>query len=419
MSRSRVARARAIPKYRKHKPSGRAVVTIAGRDHYLGPHGTEASHVEYDRLITEWLANGRKLADDDAPTVNELFVDYWDRHVVQHHQKRGEPTSRQHVIRMAMRPVHRLYGEALVTEFGPRALKACRRWMIDQGWARSTINDAVLEVRKVFRWGVENELVPADVWQALLAVRGLQEGRSEASEPDPVTPVPMDFVEAVRPFVARQVWAMIQLQLLTGMRPGEVVLMRPADVDTGGTAWVYHPSRHKTEHHGQAREVYLGPKAQRLLKPFLVPADGEPSLERFLFSPREAEEERRAERAANRSTPITPSQRARRRKRSPRRTAGERYTTTSYRRAVQRGVERANAKQLAEDVEAGLAEDDRRPSIPTWSPNQLRHNAGTVARREAGLETAQVLLGHRNADVTEVYAERDRERAVAFVLQHG
>ena len=32
-----------FPKYRKHRASGQAVVTLNGRDIYLGPHGTKAS----------------------------------------------------------------------------------------------------------------------------------------------------------------------------------------------------------------------------------------------------------------------------------------------------------------------------------------------------------------------------------------
>jgi hypothetical protein len=49
-----------LPKYRKHRSSGQAVVTLNGRDHYLGPNDTKASKREYDRLIGEWLANDRK-----------------------------------------------------------------------------------------------------------------------------------------------------------------------------------------------------------------------------------------------------------------------------------------------------------------------------------------------------------------------
>ena len=50
-----------VPSYRRHKPSGQAVVTISGRDIYLGKWNTAASRAEYDRLIGEWLAGGRCL----------------------------------------------------------------------------------------------------------------------------------------------------------------------------------------------------------------------------------------------------------------------------------------------------------------------------------------------------------------------
>ena len=50
-----------VPKYRLHRPSGEAHVTIDGQDFYLGPYKSKASYVEYDRLINEWLAGGRRL----------------------------------------------------------------------------------------------------------------------------------------------------------------------------------------------------------------------------------------------------------------------------------------------------------------------------------------------------------------------
>jgi len=58
-----MSRPRRTPAYRKHKASGQAVVTIDGRDVYLGPYGTDASYREYDRILAEWLANGRRLPD--------------------------------------------------------------------------------------------------------------------------------------------------------------------------------------------------------------------------------------------------------------------------------------------------------------------------------------------------------------------
>jgi hypothetical protein len=41
------------------------------------------------------------------------------------------------------------------------------------------------------------------------------------------------------------------------------------DIDRTGRVWVYKPERHKTEHRGQSREIYLGPKAQAVLTPWL------------------------------------------------------------------------------------------------------------------------------------------------------
>ena len=44
-------RSRSLPKYRKHKASGQAVVTLDGMDFYLGPYNSRASLREYDRLV--------------------------------------------------------------------------------------------------------------------------------------------------------------------------------------------------------------------------------------------------------------------------------------------------------------------------------------------------------------------------------
>jgi hypothetical protein len=69
---------KSIPTYRKHRPTGQAVVTITGRDHYLGPHGTKASKLEYDRLIGEWIAAGRPTSTATATdiTIAELVKRY-------------------------------------------------------------------------------------------------------------------------------------------------------------------------------------------------------------------------------------------------------------------------------------------------------------------------------------------------------
>src|SRR5688572_22993290 len=96
----------ALPGYRKHKASGQAVVTIARQDIYLGPHGTKASKIAYDRVILEWLAAGRPqtpVAAESEITIAEVMNQYR-VHVADYYIKHGQPTSEQAAIRAALRP---------------------------------------------------------------------------------------------------------------------------------------------------------------------------------------------------------------------------------------------------------------------------------------------------------------------------
>jgi integrase len=122
---------------------------------------------------------------------------------------------------------------------------------------------------------------------------------------------------------------MIELQGLTGMRPGEVVLMRTSDLEMTGDVWTYTPHRHKTEHHGKKREVLLGPRAREILQPWL-----KSDLDAYLFSPAEAMAERQEQLRQQRKTSVQPSQ-CNRRKARPKKAPGAHYTVASYRRAIQ------------------------------------------------------------------------------------
>lgn len=388
-----------VPSYRLHKSTGLAVVTIAGRDLYLGKFGTPESRAEYDRIVAEWLGAGRARGptdrDDRCPdlTVNEVMDRYLD-HVDGYYRKDGAPTTEARDIRYAIRAIRGLYGARPAREFGPLALKATRQQMIDGGrLCRAEINKRVGRIVRAFKWAVSEELVPPSVHDALRAVPGLRRGRTEARESDPVRPVPDAFVDAVRPHVDRRIWSMIELQRLTGMRPGEVVLMRAADLDVSGRVWFYVPSRHKTEHHGRERSVPIGPRAQEVLRPWL-----RPELDAYLFSPADADAERKAAMRAARKTKVQPSQRDRR-KPDPKRTPGACFTVRSYWSAIRRACDKAG--------------------VPRWHPHQLRHNFATFARKQFGIDVAQIILGHSTVATTAIYAERDREKAAEIMFRIG
>ncbi len=386
-----------VPRYRLHRESGQAIVTLGARDFYLGKHGTDESRNEYDRLIGEWLANGRAIPvraqSEDGISVAELVVAYY-RHAESYHRKNGKLTDEVNKIRCTMRPVARLYGRTPANDFGPLALKVVRDEMVRAGHGRKYTNDQAGRVKRMFRWGVENELVHPSRYQALQAVTGLRRGRTEASEGSRVRPGPDEHVDAVKEHVAPQIWAMIELQRLTGMRSGEVTIMRGCEIDMTEDVWIYRPSSHKTEHYDHVRIVELGPKAQDVIRPFL-----KAEVEAYLFDPRDAEAARNEERRQNRKSPMTPSQAKRTPKRSPKRPPREFYDRDSYRRAIRRACDKAN--------------------VPRWHPHQLRHNFATRVRKDHGIEAARILLGHRSPMMTEIYAETDRSTAAQIAAKIG
>jgi integrase len=400
-----------LPKYRLHRQSGQAIVTLPQkngrrRDVLLGKWGTPEAEAEYNRVIAEWLANTRQPPQaKPAPdlTVNELLLRFWE-HAEKHYRRPdGAPTGELGCLRSALRPLRQLYGHTLAREFGPLALEAVRNRMVELGWCRRSINTHVSRIKSVFKWAGSKQLVPPSVHHALLTVRGLQRGRSDARETGPVRPVPQAHVEAVLPFAPPQVRDMARLQRLTGMRPGEVVTLRGIDLDTTGPVWLYRPGSdqgpdgaHKTAWRGHERVIPLGPKAQAVLRPWLRTEPAE-----YLFQPCEAMAARNAERGRKRKTKVQPSRAnlAALRKKNPKRQPGRHYTVDSYRQAVARACKKAG--------------------VPHFHPHQIRHTAATEIRRLYGLEAAQAVLGHTELGTTQVYAETDQAAARRVMAEIG
>jgi integrase len=393
-----------IPKYRLHKGSGQALVQIDGRRTYLGRHGTEESKERYRRIIASWLATGKPPDDGAADrvtpaspvpqSVSELILGYWN-FAKSYYRKHGKLTGEADNIRTALRPVLEMYGHTPAREFGAKALVLVRQAMIQAGLARKVINARVSRIKRMFRWAAKEELIPAGIYHCLLAVEGLQRGRSAARETAPVQPVPEAQVQATLPFLTWQVRAMVEVQELAGMRPQDIRNLRTCDLDMLGDVWIYRPWTHKTEHHGHVRQIAIGPRAQAILKSFLKPR--EPT--RYVFDPSETVAAYHARRRSQRRTRRTPSELRRPRQAHPRRKPGSQYSRASYEGAIARACQRAK--------------------VPRWSPNQLRHSCATKVRRLYGLDGAAAVLGHRLGTVTEVYAEADLQKAIRIMREIG
>lgn len=389
-----------VPTYRRRVIRGReiAVVTLYDtstgrrRDYWLGEYGTPESRARYARLLTRWESDGRHLPGcrpplrpAAGPTMTEIIASYW------YSIAGTRSKSLECGIKVALRRWREHYGRRPAAEITPTMLREWRATVAREVSVDAARRASAVVVR-MFRWAVSHELLPVEVYQRLQTLEPLQREPRKR-----VGPAPEAAVAAVRALVSAQVKAMIDLQLATGMRPGEICAMRPCDITIGKKVWTYRPPSHKTAHHGHDRVVYLGPRAQRIIRPFLKGR----ATTAHLFSPAEAVAKWRAAKTAARRTPLSCGNRpGTNRKAEPRRQVGERYTSTAYCRAIARACLRAGVQR--------------------WHPHQLRHNYATAIRVKYGLEAARILLGHCSALVTEaVYAERDEQAAMRIAAEAG
>jgi integrase len=399
-----------IPSYRFHKASGQAVVVLGGRSVYLGKWDTPESHAEYERVIGEWLLQRRPPAPRDGKpwlTVNsghadlrvsELILAFWDHAQKHYRHADGRPTRELDNLRDALRPLRKLYGHTHVRAFGPLALRAVQQEMVKGDLCRTVINDRIKRLRRVFRWAVSVELIPASIAQALETVPPLRRGRCDARESDRVRPVNWGDVEATLPHLPRPVAAMVQLMRYSNCRAEDAVVLRGGDLAMTGDVWEYRPASHKNQWREEMsavheRLVYLGLRCQEVLRPFL-----KKDRQAYLFSPQESRAAYQARRAALRTSKRTPSELSRRPRPNPRRAPGERYTVNTLQQTVRKTC--------------------RRLGLTPWTVLQVRHTRATEVRRLYGLEGAAASLGD-SVEAAQIYAERNRQLAERIAREIG
>lgn len=382
------------PAYLLHKPTGQARVRFRKRDIYLGKYGSPESRDRYDEVLAEWFAENN--CDSVTLTIDELCIRFMKHAQEYYRAKDGSSTGEAELVRSALRPLVHLYGTTRARDFGPKKLKAVREEMIRAGRVRTSINAQVHRIRRAFRWAAEEELLPEPVYASLRTVQALKQGRCKAKESVPVSPVDQEVVDNTLPHLGAVAQAMVQLQLLSGARPGEITKLRPCDVSFGvDGVWCYRPNGHKTAHRGKDRRIFFGPRCQEILRPFLNRAP-----ESYCFSPREANQRRWAEQHAKRVTPPNQGNRpGSSYEANPKRPPGHRYTKDSYARTVARAC--------------------RKAGVDPWTPNQLRHSRATTLRKMYGVESAAVVLGHSDPNTTLIYAEADYEKAKDIMRSVG
>lgn len=404
------------PGYLKHKGKDgklRARVVINGKEHYLGDYGSPESHARYERFLAEWRRSQEsgvvQVVRGKAVTIMDLATSFLEHAETYYRRSDGTATNEYRNMREAIRFATNVYGDLDVSQFTPLKLKVVRQKMVDheitvtrkkvvhvirKGLSRKLVNQNVSRIKKVFKWGVENEMVPPSIYHGLIAVEGLKRGRSSARETPDVKPVPEDVLAKTLPLLNPVLRAIVEFMLFTGCRSGEALSLRPTDVEKHSlNLWIYRPAHHKTSHHGHERIVFIGPKAQSVLAPYLLRG-----VDAYCFSPREAMEAFRQLQRERRKSKVQPSQQNRK-KANPLRIPRERYTTANFAHAIHRAC--------------------KLNGITHWHPHQLRHNAATRLVDQFGWDVARMILGHRSINVTRIYAEDAIQKAAEVMEKVG
>jgi len=364
-----------------HKPSGQARVRIDGRDHYLGPYGSEAA----DRAFADLLLRYRSGPPSEQVRTGSLTVaEVCARWTAEVAPTVGERGRERQAFARALTVVIRTCGPEPAAGFDVAALERVREAMVSGSWrspaerkehgrryqttwCRNVVNRMIVRVKTVWRWAERKKLVPPGSWEHLRTLRALDATDRTARRTQPVRPVEWEELERVIEQVRRaEVRAMLLLQWYTGMRSGEVRLMRVGDVDASNETWTYRPVRHKNDWRGEGHErvVPLGPEARKVIAPWLArrqPVD-------WVFP-------------------------------SPRR-PGQPYTSMTYAQAARRAGQRAG--------------------VPGFHPYRLRHSAKRRITRELGLDAARAVLGQKSVETTARYAsEADLKAATEAARKCG
>ena len=379
------------PALRIHKKTGHARCRIDGREYWLGRAGTPECEARYRALVTRWAkATADAMAVADSPivppqsgpaTIAAALAQY----LV---EVKGNATGeelRKHArwwLARSFAATLSQYSAVRLNDFGP---KMFARWVeevasspMPQKRAGESVTRTTTHVRKIVaemlrfvEWCVAGEIVTADKLVALRSVKRMP----LAGARSPVIRKPVDDA-AIRQTVEKlpAVYAaIVTICRHSAARPGEVLAIKPCEIDTTSCrgVWIWRPTKHKTQRFGRERAVVLGPRCIKALEPWLA---GVPESE-VVFTTDCIKRVRSANTIRLRA----------RRKRLP-------ITAADLRRAVRIACEALE--------------------VPTWTPYSLRHSGLTEFRAVGGVDAAQIQAGHSQASTTERYAGADISRAI-------
>ena len=337
----------------------------------IGEKGKRAARAEQDRSIAV-----EPVSAGNVVKVQEILLDF-----LKENQEHRDLSKIRRVVKIA----YEMYGDMDAEDFGQVAFLAVRKKLVRENLSWNYINDLMAFVKSAFRRGVENRKISENVYFFLTLVKPLRRGQAKTNPPR-MDVSDEDFVKTL-PFLLPTVRDMVVLQRISGMRPSEMFKIRACDLDMSGDVWLYCPVG-KTARFGIQRTIGFGRFEQEILKRRM---EGK-SRNARLFSPLDTIRDRYGDSIAKDA-------------RETRQLKPE-YNKNSYRRAITRAIERANAT---------FEKEGREDRIQPWTPYQLRHASATFLSLYMGQDAAAAVLGHVNTRITQVYDHSQKLKVVEIV----
>jgi integrase len=348
-----------IPGYLLHKSTGQARVRINGQDFYLGEYGTPASRVKYGELIAQF-ASGLPIdpfavTDEDNPLVINELVLAYLKHCETYYVKEGKVTAEYSCIKSALKPVTEIYGDTPVDDFGPLMMKAVRQKMID-GKDRC---------RRYIN----------------MSIGRIRRCWRWGVENEMVEPGTLQKLEAVAPLLAGRTEAK-DYEPRHPITPENIALVR----------------NELKQHHRDILDLCLltgsRPGEICMLSGQLIDRSGDVWVAKLVSHKMVHKNKQRTLYFGPQSQLIL-----------------RRYLTDDA-TALLFKITRASVSNAIKRVCKKL-------DIKKWTLHWARHTKASQVRENYGLDVAQVLLGHSAADVTQIYAQADTQKALKVARDAG
>ena len=155
--------------------------------------------------------------------------------------------------------VAEIFGRCAVDTFLIPQFEQVIQRMIQNGWAKRTINHRIDAIKKMFEYAYTRDGIKGEQLTKIKSVPRIKADDPRVKPEKIVPAVPVDVVERTLPYLTPMIADIVRVQLKAGMRAAEVCQMRYDELhwDADGILW-YRPAKHKTASKGEEAEYSIG-----------------------------------------------------------------------------------------------------------------------------------------------------------------